>query len=148
MSRDDIVAAQVGAEQNPGKRRKLSDAANTQCNIIESAEFWNQLQMVVNDIEPICYGTNINQSDKTRPDQVLLTLAGIFLHFDHHTDHSVAAGMRKRLEKRWKALDQPMFIFALILNPYECLDHFGDKAGVNVFSLNTLLMDVCGLLQH
>ena len=101
-----------------------------------------------NNIEPICYGTNINQSDKTRPNQVLLTLAGIFLHFDHHTDHSVVAGMWKRLEKRWKALDQPMFIFALILNPYERLDHFGDKAGVNVFSLNTLLMDVHGLLQH
>jgi hypothetical protein len=77
---------------------------------------------------------------------VLLTLAGNFLHFDHHSDHSVAAGMRKRLEKRWKALDQPMFIFALILNPYECLDHFGDKAGVNVFSLNTLLMNVRGVV--
>lgn len=50
LSCDDIVAAQVGAEQNPGKRRKLSDAANTQCDIIESAEFWNQLQMVVDNI--------------------------------------------------------------------------------------------------
>ena len=148
LSRNDIIGAQVGAEHNQGKRRKLSDAANSQCDIIESAEFWNQLQTVVDDIEPICYGTNINQSDKTRPDQVLLTFAGIFLHFDRHSDQSVAAGMRKRLEKRWKALDQPMFIFALILNPYERLDRFGDKAGVNVFSLNTLLIDVRGLLRH
>jgi hypothetical protein len=53
LSRDAIVAAQVGAEHNAGKRRKLSDAANTQCDVIESAEFWNQLQMVVDDIEPI-----------------------------------------------------------------------------------------------
>jgi hypothetical protein len=147
LSRDNIIATQVGAERNAGKHLKLSDAANTQCNIIESAEFWNRLQMVIDNIEPICYGTNINQSDKTRPDQVLLTFAGVFLHFDCHADRSVAAGMRKRLEKWWKALDQPMFVFALILNPYECLDHFGDKAGVNVFSLNTLLMDVGGILQ-
>ena len=146
LSRDDIVAAQVGVEHNAGKRLKLTNTANTQCDVIESAEFWNSLQMLVDDIEPICYGTNINQSDKTRPDQVLLTLAGIFLHFNRHADRSVAAGMQKRLEKRWKALDQPMFIFALILNPYERLDRFGDKAGVNIFSLNTLLMDVSGLL--
>ncbi|KAF8235311.1 hypothetical protein L208DRAFT_1376539 [Tricholoma matsutake] len=106
LSHDDILAAQVGAKHNAGKCLKLTNTANTQCKVIKSAEFWNSLQMVVDDIEPICYG------------------------------------MQKWLEKWWKALDQPMFIFALILNPYECLDHFGDKAGVNVFSLNTLLMDV------
>jgi hypothetical protein len=50
--------------------------------------------------------------------------------------------MKKRIEKRWKALDQPMFVFALILNPYRRLDHFGDKAGANVFTLNTLLTQV------
>ncbi|KAF8232505.1 hypothetical protein L208DRAFT_1377623 [Tricholoma matsutake] len=111
LSHDDIVAVQVGAKHNAGKCLKLANTANTQSNVIESAEFWNSLQMVVDDIEPICYGTNINQR------------------------------MWKWLEKWWKALDQLMFIFALILNPYECLDHFGDKAGVNVFSLNTPLMD-------
>jgi len=35
----------------------------------------------------------------------------------------VADGMQKQIEKHWKALDQPMFmfVFALILNPYEKL---------------------------
>lgn len=84
LSHDDILAAQVGAKHNAGKCLKLTNTANTQCKVIKSAEFWNSLQMVVDDIEPICYGTNINQSNKTCPDQVLLTLASIFLHFDHH----------------------------------------------------------------
>jgi hypothetical protein len=95
LSHDNIVAAQVGVEHNLGKHLKLSNAANTQCDVIESTEFWNSLQMVVDNIEPICYGTNINQSDKTHPDQVLLMLAGIFLHFNHHADRSIATGMQK-----------------------------------------------------
>jgi hypothetical protein len=68
--------------------------------------------------------------------------AGIFLHFDRHSDRRVVAGMRKHIEKRWRALDQPMFIFALILNPYEHLEHFGDKVGINIFTLNMLLIQV------
>jgi hypothetical protein len=68
------------------------------------------IETIIDNFEPICYGTNINQSDKTRPGQVLLSLAGIFLYFNHHPDHGVAAGMKKCIETRWKALDQPMFI--------------------------------------
>ncbi|KAF8226396.1 hypothetical protein L208DRAFT_1425078 [Tricholoma matsutake] len=36
--------------------------------------------------------------------------------------------MTKRIEKRWKALDQPMFILALVLNPFKGISCFGDKA--------------------
>ena len=112
------------------------------CNLIENADFWNRLDAMVQDIEPICYGMNINQSDKTCLDQVVLTMAGIFLHFSGHPKQNVADGMKKQIEKHWKGLDQPMFIFALILNPYERLDRFGDQAGANVFVLNTQLTEV------
>ena len=68
------------------------------------------------------------QVDDTRPDQVILLLAEVFLHFVKHANTRIRAGMTKRIEKRWLALDQAMFVFALVLNPYEMLSRFGDKA--------------------
>jgi len=41
-----------------------------------------------------------------------------------------------------------MFVFALILNPYEQLDRFGDQAGVNVFALNTQLNQVHHIISY
>jgi hypothetical protein len=89
---------------------------------------------VIGDIEPICFGTNINQKDSTRPDQVLLTLTGLYLHFHAHPEPDVAREMTKRLEKRWKDSDQPLFLLALILNPFEMLSCFGPKADLLPFS--------------
>ena len=51
--------------------------------------------MIVDDIEPIFYGTNINQSDKIQSDQVLLMFASIYLHFSGHPNHMIANGMKK-----------------------------------------------------
>lgn len=97
---------------------------------------------MADDIEPICYITNINQADNTRPDQVLLGFAGVYLHFKKHTNTKLGLAMMKRIEKRWAALDQHMFIFALILNPYERLDRFGAEAGMTVFTLSNVLVEV------
>lgn len=137
----EIVAAQVGAEKN-ARAAKLEGIAKGYCRLLDDEEFWEALQEVVDDIEPICYATNINQSDTVRPDQVVLTFAAIFRHFNDHNDPIIANGMRKRIEKRWKALDQPMFIAALVLNPYERTERFGEQANANVFTLNTLITNV------
>jgi len=48
----------------------------------------------------------------------------------------------QRIEKRWKALDQPMFVLALILNPFEGISHFSEKAAISPFTLNTVLLEV------
>jgi hypothetical protein len=98
--------------------------------------------MVSEDIEPICYMTNINQSDHTRADQVLLGFAGVYLHFKRHSKPHISKGMMARIEKRWAALDQPMFIFCLILNPYERLERFGPSAGADAFTLSMALIKV------
>ncbi|KAJ7915879.1 hypothetical protein B0H13DRAFT_2452234, partial [Mycena leptocephala] len=100
------------------------------------------LETVAQDIEPICYITNINQSDRTRADQVLLGFAGVFLHFKRHSDVNISTGMMARIEKRWAALDQPMFVFCVILNPYERLDRFGPRAGTDAFNLSTALVEL------
>jgi hypothetical protein len=80
------------------------------------------------------------------PDQALLTFAGIFLYFQKHLKPSVAAGMTKRVEKWWKALDQPMFVLALVLNPFKGILQFSDKAACNLFTLNTILLAISSIL--
>ncbi|KAF5343191.1 hypothetical protein D9758_016921 [Tetrapyrgos nigripes] len=81
QSRNAILTAQVGAAKSTEKDR-LEAEANRACDLIADGRnrlysFWAGLETVIGDIEPICYGTNINQKDSTRPDQVLLTIAGL-----------------------------------------------------------------------
>ena len=140
--KQDITSAQVGAKKNHQKRQKLEDDTVTHCELIDDGGFWRRLKSVVDDLKPICLGLNMNQTDTMRPDQALLTFAGIFLYFQKHLKRSVAAGMTKRIEKHWKALDQPMFVLALVLNPFKGISHFSDKAAISPFTLNTILLDV------
>ena len=135
LRRQEIIAAQVGAEKNAKAKEKMTEVANTQCDLLENGIFWKSLQTVADDIEPICYAVNINQSDSARPDQILLSFGGLYRHFSCHPNASVVAGMKKRLEKRWKAFDQAVYIFALVLNPFEQLDRFGDKSKTSPFTL-------------
>jgi hypothetical protein len=140
--KNDIISGQVGAEKNRQKKQNLEDDAVAHCELIDDGGFWRRLKAVINDLEPICLGLNMNQTDAMRPDQALLSLAGIFLYFQKHAKPTVANGMMKRVEKRWKAFDQPMFILALVLNPFEGVSRFGDKAAVSPFTLHTVLLEV------
>jgi hypothetical protein len=141
--RSGLIKAQVGAATSTEKLR-LTEDVEKHCDLIADHGFWEGLEHVVGDIDPICYGTNINQKDSTRADQVLLTLVGMYLHFHNHPISEVAAGMMKRLEKWWKDCDQPLFLLAMILNPFEVLSCFGEQAGMNHFRCNNLLIRVLG----
>ncbi|KAK6991514.1 DUF659 domain-containing protein [Favolaschia claudopus] len=147
--RDAIVKAQVGAETNARKKMALQDDAIHHCTVVESHAWWDRLQQtIIPDFEHICYLTNIAQSDHVRPDQFFLALAGLFLRFRGFSTRSKASerglGQRmcKRIEKRFKELDQVVFVLALILNPFERLSRFGDKAQIDVFKLSTELITV------
>lgn len=142
LNRNAIIAAQVGAAKY-NEEIQLTAQAVAACDLIEGSAFWVALETILGDIEPICYGTNINQSDSTRPDQVLLTLVGMFLHFNEHPEPDIATGMVAKIEKRWKACDQPLFLLALILNPYEMLSRFGTHARLNHIVCSNLLVSVC-----
>jgi len=120
----------------------MENEANKFCDLLDDPSFWKNLQTVADDIEPITYITNINQGQKTRADQVLLGFAGVYLHLKRHPDARVASGMMKRIEKRWAAMDQDLFVMATVLNPYERLSRFGDQAGISVSTLRTVLMEV------
>lgn len=141
QNRSAIIAAEVGtATSTEGVR--LREDAERFCTLIEDSSFWSGLETVLGDLEPICLGTNINQKDSTRLDQVLLTIAGIFLRFDDHPEPEVKKAMLIRLEKRWADCDQPAFLAALILNPFEKLSCFGPNANLNQFKCLSLLISV------
>ncbi|KAJ6628551.1 hypothetical protein B0H10DRAFT_1940388 [Mycena sp. CBHHK59/15] len=123
---------------------RLTDGATKFCALIEDASFWNGLETVLGDLEPICLRTNINQKDSMCLDQVLLTIAGIFLHSADHPEPEVKKKMLLRLEKRWEDCNQPVFLLALILNPFERLSCFGPVANLNQFKCRNLLI----LLYH
>ncbi|KAF7295822.1 DUF659 domain-containing protein [Mycena chlorophos] len=147
-SRNAIIAAQVGsAKSTEGDR--LRREATAMCDLIEdrSFTFWGPLKQVIRDMEPICLATNINQQDATRPDEVLLTLAGMYLHFAAHDDDKIRDGMVKRLEKRWKDMDQSLMVLSLILNPFEILCRFGPNAPISRLKLRKLFIEVFGRVQ-
>jgi hypothetical protein len=139
--RGKIIKAQVGAAKG-SEATVIRQIAELHCDRLSDPHFWTALETVVGDIEPITYGTNINQADSTRADQVLLTLAGIFLWFSDHPEPEVAAGMTADIEKRWKDSDQSLFLLALILNPFEGLSAFGPRADLSHFKCNGMLMSV------
>ncbi|KAJ7136219.1 ribonuclease H-like domain-containing protein [Mycena filopes] len=139
QSRTAIIDAEVGAAVSTEGERLRQDAEK-HCTLIEDPHFWSGLETVLGDLEPICLGTNINQKDSTRLDQVLLTIAGIFLRFADHAEAEVRTSMLKRLEKRWKDCDQPVFLLALILNPFEKLTCFGPAANLNQLKCGKLLV--------
>lgn len=138
-----IIDTQVGAEKNQQKKQKLEDKALAQCDLIDDGDFWHQLAAVIEDLEPICLGLNMNQGDSMCPDQAVITFAGIFLHFQKHSNKTVTATMSKKIEKQWKAKDQSLFILVLVLNPFKNMSCFGNQASVTLFTLNTILLKVC-----
>jgi hypothetical protein len=146
QSRASIIAAEVGAATG-AKERELAADAEYWCEVIDDSMFWEGLEHVVGDLEPICYATNIGQRDSTRADAMLLSLVGIFLHFSEHPIKAVATAMSKRIEKRWKDCDQPLFLLCLVLNPFEILSRFGEKAGLNRFKWKDMLLQVSMLLR-
>lgn len=143
MKRDAILEAQIGAQKNPKEVARLRNMANVNLDRIEDPTWWKRLSTVVDDLEPICYMTNICQSDHARPDTVLLAFAGVFLHFLHHENRILSAGMVKRLERRWTGFNQELLIATLVLNPFERLERFGPDAGANHFSIIALITEVC-----
>jgi hypothetical protein len=139
--RNGIIGAEVGAATSTEKERLTADAT-LHCNLIKEDVFWAGLEQVAGDIEAICYATNLAQKDSTRADQVLLALAGIYLRFSEHPELEIKHDLLPRIEKRWKECDQPLFILALILNPWEKLSRFGENADLDHFQICDMVVQV------
>lgn len=65
------------------------------------------------------------QTDFTRLDTVLVTLINLYRQFlDPTLDNAVRIAVHASIEKRWANCDRPIFILALVLNPYICVSAF------------------------
>ncbi|KAL1711570.1 hypothetical protein EV715DRAFT_215183 [Schizophyllum commune] len=135
-----VLAYLVGAEKNKKKIEKMTKEATLMCKRLQDPKFWEKLTTLCNDLEPIAYATNMNQSDSIRPDQVALSFAGIYLHFQKHKVARTASGMKKRLEARWKSYDQHLLVMTLVLNPHERLSRFGKQANISPFTITSEFM--------
>ena len=94
-----IIKVQAGATK-PTEAERLSTEANQFCDLIcDDLHFWNGLEQVVGDLKLICYGTNINHRDSTHADIVLITLVGMYFHFDEHPITDMKAEMLYQIEK-------------------------------------------------
>ncbi|KAJ7664843.1 ribonuclease H-like domain-containing protein [Mycena rosella] len=120
--RDEIIAAHIGTESNRRKHEEMRDVALAHCATLEGHAWWDELDKIILNLEHICYLTNIAQSDHVRPDQFLLALAGLFLHF---------AGFSAR------ASAEDLFVLALVLNPFQKLSRFGDMENIDPFIVST-----------
>ncbi|KAJ7227341.1 ribonuclease H-like domain-containing protein [Mycena pura] len=144
--RDDIIKAHIGAESNRRKREEMRLVALDHCTTLEGNGWWDELEKIINDLEHICYLTNIAQSDHVRPDQFFLALAGLYLHFGRFSarvnaeERAIGKKMCARIDKRFKELDQAVFVLALVLNPFQKLSRFGDNANIDPFILSTELI--------
>ena len=64
QSRATIIAAEVCTATGV-KERELAEDVEYWCEVIDDSMFWEGLEHVVSDLEPICYATNIGQRDST-----------------------------------------------------------------------------------
>ncbi|KAJ7233778.1 hypothetical protein C8J57DRAFT_1249676 [Mycena rebaudengoi] len=136
---DKIIKAQVGVESNVCKRTALEEDAIRYCEMVESHAWWDRLsKIIIPDLEHICYLTNI----------FLLSLGGLFFHFHGFSacrtasERGLGLCMCKQIKKHFKELDQVVFVLALVLNPFEKLSRFGDKAQIDGFKLSEELIKV------
>ncbi|TFY64461.1 hypothetical protein EVG20_g5940 [Dentipellis fragilis] len=69
-------------------------------------------------LHPLAVATNLLQTDHTRLDIVLVTLANLYRVFsDSQFDTSIRDAVLSSLEKRWGKQDQAIFILAAVFNP-------------------------------
>ncbi|KAJ7720105.1 hypothetical protein B0H16DRAFT_1474563 [Mycena metata] len=77
QNRTAIINAEVSAAVST-KAEALRADAERFGTLIGDTSFWSGLETILGNLEPICFGTNINQKDSTCLNQVPLTIAGIF----------------------------------------------------------------------
>lgn len=86
-------------------------------------------------LEPLAIAANVTQAATCRPDQVLVTF-GMLYHFYlmklQTEEFRIQKTMLESLEKRWAKMDQPVFIAAVILNPFLRFSLFSPSTNIDL----------------
>ena len=72
-------------------------------------------------LQPLAIVTNVTQAAFCHLDTVLLTFGSLVMQYQRITDepdHIASTSIIARLEKRWMAADQDIFIATVIVNPF------------------------------
>jgi hypothetical protein len=64
------------------------------------------------------------------------------LHYVDHPEPELSKALVARLEKRWKDCDQPLYLVALLLHPFEGVSAFGPRANFDHFKITALVVEV------
>jgi hypothetical protein len=79
-------------------------------------------------LEPLAIAANVTQANHARLDTVLITLGALYWTYSSaEFTEEVRTVVHASLEKRWKAVDQPVYIMAVIMNPYIRMDAFNSR---------------------
>jgi hypothetical protein len=85
-------------------------------------------------LKPFAIATNAAQSDHCCLDTILLLLGYLYhIHNNTRINGRIRSAIHNSLEKRWKKVDQYIFILAVVLNPYirkrafRAGSHFGQR---------------------
>ncbi|KIK82177.1 hypothetical protein PAXRUDRAFT_154392, partial [Paxillus rubicundulus Ve08.2h10] len=86
-------------------------------------------------LEPLAIAANATQSDYAHLNVVLIMLVTLYHKFSHpDLDQTVAEAVLCSLEKRWAKADCPVFILAVVLNPFLQLSCFSPQSPYRKFS--------------
>ncbi|KAG6807852.1 hypothetical protein H0H92_006199 [Tricholoma furcatifolium] len=119
-----------------GEKREAKEKAMEIMGILEGYNFWNLLKWIKDHLEPLAIAANVTQSDNTRLDVILVTLVNLYQIFSDSSrrfDPTIATAVLASLEKRWANADRPIFLLAMILNPYICATFFAKESPYQTF---------------
>ncbi|KAL6309073.1 ribonuclease H-like domain-containing protein, partial [Sparassis latifolia] len=87
-------------------------------------------------LRPLAVAANATQSTNAQLDVVVLTIVNLYRIYSNPTtglDPRVCEAVLNSLEKRWANVDQPIFILAVILNPYLRVSPFTHDSPLRTF---------------
>ncbi|KAG5640471.1 hypothetical protein DXG03_008547 [Asterophora parasitica] len=110
-----------------GEKADAKGKAQEVINILEGYYFWSDLRRIKDHLEPLAVAANVMQSDNACLDIVVITLVNlcqIYLDPACQFDPAIASAVLASLKKWWANCDQPIFILAIVFNPYICTSFF------------------------
>src|SRR5581483_2792283 len=85
--------------------------------IIDSNNFWDNLLLLTEILDPYCRILNVLQSDKARLFQVIHSLGYLHQFWSNYSNTELATKLIDRLERRWEGWEQPLLILSCLLHP-------------------------------
>jgi hypothetical protein len=84
------------------------------CSLFEKYSLWSSLKDAEEVTSPLCFASFTLQSDENTLADVVLVLQDLYKTF---RGSGYRDKLLERVEARWAACEQPIFIFALYLHP-------------------------------